>query len=103
MSTPQPPDEAYGYVPVSPLLPEDPPKVGTFWLDARLGATPSGVAFTGHDDEGRAAMVILLSEGAAADAAARDRLAGAINHLHIDVVYARGGQGQDFGRLGRTY
>ena len=39
-----------------------------------LGA---GVAFTAHDDQDTPAMVILLSEGAAADAAARDRLAGA--------------------------
>ena len=102
MSTPEQPPEP-PYVPVSPLLPEDPPKVGDFWLDARLGATSSGVAFTAHDESGRVAMVILLSEGAAADAAARDRLAGVVNKLHIDVVYARGGHGQDFGRLGRKY
>ena len=91
------------YVPVSPVLDDDPPKVGDFWLDARLGATPSGVAFTGHDERGRTAMVILLSQGAAADAAARDRLAGVVNRLHIDTVLARGGHGQDFGRLGRKY
>ncbi|MET0695413.1 MAG: hypothetical protein ABWX96_18095 [Propionibacteriaceae bacterium] len=103
MSTPQPPEPPDAYVPVSPLLPEDPPKVGDFWLDARLGAMESGVAFTGHDEAGRPVMIILLSEGAAADAAARDRLAGVINKLHIDVVYARGGQGQDFGRLGRKH
>ena len=48
-------------------------------------------------------MVILLSEGAAADAAARDRLAGVVNRLHIDTVLARGGHGQDFGRLGRRF
>jgi len=48
-------------------------------------------------------MVVLLSEGAAADPAARDRLAGIVNRLHIDLVYARGGQGQDFGRLGRKF
>ncbi|HYP45569.1 MAG TPA: hypothetical protein VEQ66_10310 [Propionibacteriaceae bacterium] len=48
-------------------------------------------------------MVILLSEGAAADPAARDRLAGMVNQLHIDSVYARGGNGQDFGRLGRKF
>lgn len=48
-------------------------------------------------------MVILLSEGAAADAAARDRLAGLVNAMHIDAVLARGGHGQDFGRLGRKY
>ncbi len=60
---PTPDSDPYGYVPVSPLLPEDPPKVADFWLDARLGATPSGVAFTGHDGSGRVAMIILLSEG----------------------------------------
>ena len=48
-------------------------------------------------------MIILLSEGAAADAAARDRLAGVVNAMHIDTVLARGGQGQDSGRLGRKF
>jgi hypothetical protein len=91
------------YVPVSPVLPDDPPKIGDFWIDARLGATPAGVAFTGHDEAGRPAMILLLSEGAAADAAARDRLAGAINRLHIDSVYARGGHGQDFGRMSKKF
>ena len=28
---------------------------------------------------------------------------GAVNRLHIDTVLARGGHGQDFGRLGRKY
>jgi hypothetical protein len=110
--------QAGGYLPVSPLLPSDPPKVGDFWLDARLHATPAGVAFTAHRDlaaeaadqnaggapgQGQPAMVILLSDGAAADAAARDRLAGLVNAMHIDNVLARGGHGQDFGRLGRKY
>ena len=48
-------------------------------------------------------MVLLLSEGAASDAAARDRLAGEVNEMHIDTVLARGGQGQDTGRLGRRF
>lgn len=91
------------FVPVHPLLPDDPPRIGTFWLDARLGATRSGVAYTAHDDSDTPAMVILLSEGAAADAAARDRLAGVVNAMHIDTVLARGGPGQDSGRLGRKY
>ena len=90
-------------MPVTPLLPDDPPKVGDFWLDARLGVTPAGIAFTAHDAANTPAMVILLSEGAAADAAARARLAGEINRLHIDTVLARGGHGQDTGRLGRKY
>ena len=67
------------YVPVTPLLADDPPKVGQFWLDARIAATPAGIAFTAHDAANTPAMVILLSEGAAADAAARARLAGEIN------------------------
>jgi hypothetical protein len=91
------------WVPVSPLLPDDPPRVGAFWLDARIGAAESGVAYTAHDDDGRGAMVIVLSEGAAADAAARDRLAGVVNDMHIDTVLARGGHGQDFGRMARKY
>ncbi len=97
------PPEDRPYVPVSPLLPDDPPRIGDFWLDARLGAVESGVAYTAHDEAGTPAMVILLSEGAAADAAARDRLAGEVNELHIDTVLARGGHGQDYGRMGRKY
>ncbi len=88
---------------VSPLLAQDPPRIGDFWLDGRLGAVPAGVAFTGHDDHDTPVMVLLLSEGAAADAAARDRFAGLINALHIDTVVARGGQGQEGGRLGRKF
>jgi len=90
-------------VPVTPLLAADPPKVGDFWLDARLDATPAGIAFTAHDAANTPALVILLSEGAAADAAARSRFAGEINALHIDSVLARGGHGQDAGRLGRKF
>ena len=94
------------FVPVSPLLPDDPPKVGGYWLDARLHASAAGTAFTGHaadSPDGPPAMVLLLSEGAADDAAARDRLAGEVNDMHIDTVLARGGQGQDTGRLGRRF
>lgn len=103
MTTPPPGPAEPPYVPVSPLLPDDPPRIGDFWLDARLGARESGVAYTAHDDQGTPAMVIVLSEGAAADAAARDRLAGVVNAMHIDTVLARGGHGQDFGRLGRKF
>lgn len=90
-------------MPASPPLADDPPKVNDFWLDARLGATAAGVAYTAHDDEQHPVMVLLLSEGAAADPAARDRFAGLVNALHIDVVHARGGQGQDFGRLAHKF
>ncbi len=97
------PDAGAPQVNLHPLLPEDPPRIGDYWLDARLGATPAGVAFTAHDDQNTPAMVLLLSEGAAADAAARARFSGEINSMHIDTVLARGGQGQSEGRLGRKY
>lgn len=104
MSTPEPPPGPAGpgpepYVPLSPLLPTDPPKIGDFWLDARLHATRAGTAFTGYDADNTPVMVLLLSEGAAADGAARDRMAGAVNELHIDTLLARGGHGQDTGRM----
>ncbi|GAA3616301.1 hypothetical protein [Microlunatus ginsengisoli] len=99
----QPPYENHSYVPVSPLLSDDPPRIGDFWLDARLTARESGVAYTAHDGDGTPAMVVLLSDGAAGDAAARDRLAGVVNAMHIDTVLARGGHGQDYGRLGRKF
>lgn len=104
---PEPPADApspeFGHVPVSPLLDADPPKIGDYWLDARIGATPSGVTFIGHDAQDRSAMIILLSEGAAADPAARDRLAGVVDRMHIDTVLARGGAGQDSGRMARKF
>lgn len=85
---------------MAPLLPTDPPKIGDFWLDGRLTASPSGIAYAGHADDGSAVMLVLLSAGAAEDAAARDRFAGQVNKMHIDTVLARGGQGQQDGRLG---
>lgn len=88
---------------LSPLLSDDPPKIGGYWLDGRLGAAAAGVAFTGHDDADTPAMILLLSEGAANDAAARDRFAGIINALHIDTVLARGGRGQESGRLAQKF
>ena len=113
MSTPEPPaddpwptnaeDEGLPYVPVTPLLSDDPPRISDFWLDARLIASPAGVVYTGHDPSGRSALLVLLSEGATADAAARERLAGVVNALHIDTVLARGGHGQDTGRLARRF
>ena len=88
---------------LTPLLPQDPPKVGEFWLDARLTATPSGVAFTAHDDANTPVVLIMLSEGASLDAAARDRFAGTVDKMHIDTVIARGGHDQEEGRLGGKF
>lgn len=91
-----------GFV-VYPVLPTDPPKVGDYWLDARLLATPAGVAFVGHGEDAAPVCLILLSDGGAHDAAARDRFAGTVNELHIDTVVARGGHGQDEGRLAAKF
>jgi hypothetical protein len=88
---------------LSPLLPSDPPKVGDYWLDARIAASAAGVAFTAHTQPASPAMVILLSEGASADPAARDRFSGTVNQLHIDTVLARGGHDQASGRLGSRF
>ena len=100
---PQSPGGDEPYVESSPLLPTDPPKIGDYWLDSRLVATPSGVTYLAHDGVGAVVMLVLLSAGAAEDAAARDRLAGQVNAMHIDTVVARGGQGQDEGRLAHKF
>jgi len=95
------------------LLPDDPPRIGDFWLDGRLAARASGIAFLAHEAapqpkpgapsrktaEPSPVMLIVLSEGATDDAAARDRLAGEVNKMHADTVIARGGTDQDDGRL----
>ena len=86
-----------------PLQPSDPPRVDEFWLDARLLAMPSGTVFSAHDDDGQGVLVIVLSHGAASDPASWDRLAGEVNHLHSGTVIARGGAGQNTGRLSGLY
>lgn len=88
---------------LSPLLGIDPPKVNAFWLDARVAASPSGVAYVAHDETKTPVMVLLLSQGAANDPIARDRLAGTVNKMDIDTVVARGGRDQDAGRLAVRY
>lgn len=87
---------------LNPLESADPPRIGDFWLDARVGRTPAGMVYSGHDDDGPV-LLVMLTAGSAEDLAARDRFAGAVNELHIDTVVARGGQGQDEGRLSVKY
>jgi hypothetical protein len=85
------------------LLIDDPPQIGKFWLDARMAARPSGIAYLAHGEDSEPVMLIMLSEGAASDAAARDRFAAEINKMHIDTVIARGGANQDDGRMADKY
>ncbi|MEZ5088047.1 MAG: hypothetical protein R2722_18035 [Tessaracoccus sp.] len=82
-----------------PLHGDDPSKVGAFWLRSRLAQTPAGTVYGAFEDSGDPVMLLLLSQGAAADHAARARFSGEINAMHIDTVVARGGQGQDEGRM----
>ena len=95
----QPPDPTSEYAEHFPLLPEDPVRVGDFWIDSRLAESPAGVVYSAHADGADPVMLIHLRDGAASDPAARARFSGEINAMHIDTVVARGGQGQDEGRM----
>ncbi|GAB3623826.1 hypothetical protein GCM10027418_19100 [Mariniluteicoccus endophyticus] len=108
------PDAGFG-VPVTPLLPEDPPRIGDYWLDGVHHRRVSGAAYLAHGDgaphltrdtvaeSGAYVLLVQLSRGAAGDKAARDRFSGLVNAMHIDDVAARGGHEQDQGRLGRKF
>ncbi|WP_406057309.1 hypothetical protein [Kribbella sp. NBC_00889] len=71
-----------------PLLPEDPPRVGEYWLRGRLGANAAGYLYTASADDGRSAVVAMMTEGSADDAAARDRFVNAVDELPDDAVLA---------------
>jgi hypothetical protein len=71
-----------------PLQPEDPPRVGEFWLRGRLGANAAGYLYTAGDETGRGAVVAMMTEGSADDAAARERFVIAVDDLPEDVVLA---------------
>jgi hypothetical protein len=81
--------------PALPLQPEDPPRVGDFWLRGRIAATPSGYLYAGQDDAGGHAVVVMMTEGSADDAAARDRFQFAIEQLPAEVLVARNSTDDD--------
>lgn len=81
--------------PVQPLLPEDPPRIGEFWLRGRLAANAAGLVYAGQDENGRVAAVAIMAEGAADDAAARDRFGWEVNRLPPEVVLARNSADDD--------
>jgi len=78
-----------------PLQPEDPPRVGEFWLRGRLGANAAGYLYTASDEHGRHAVVAMMTEGSADDAAARDRFVHAVDSLPEDVVLAHNDEDDD--------
>lgn len=71
-----------------PLLPEDPPRVGEFWLRGRLGANAAGYLYAAADESGRGAVVAMMTEGSADDASARDRFVRAVDELPEESVLA---------------
>lgn len=71
-----------------PLLPEDPPRVGDFWLQGRLGANAAGYLYAASDETGREAVIAMMTEGSADDAAARDRFVRAVDELPSEAVLA---------------
>ena len=78
-----------------PLQPEDPPRVGEFWLRGRLGANAAGYLYTSSSEDGRSAIVAMMTEGSADDAAARERFVNAVDELPEDAVLAHNDSDDD--------
>ena len=78
-----------------PLQPEDPPRVGEFWLRGRLGANAAGYLYTASSEDGRDAIVAMMTEGSADDAAARERFVNAVDDLPEDAVLAHNDSDDD--------
>jgi cell division septation protein DedD len=78
-----------------PLQPEDPPRVGEFWLRGRLGANAAGYLYAASTDDGRDAIVAMMTEGSADDAAARERFVNAVDDLPETAVLAHNDSDDD--------
>lgn len=78
-----------------PLQPEDPPRVGEFWLRGRLGANAAGFLYTASTEDGRHGIVAMMTEGSADDAAARERFVNAVDDLPADAVLGHNGADDD--------
>lgn len=72
-----------------PLQPEDPPRVGGFWLRGRLSVTPAGFLYAARDEDGMHAVVAMMTEGSADDAAARERFQRAVDEVPADLIAGR--------------
>jgi hypothetical protein len=75
-----------------PLQPEDPPRIGNFWLLGRIFGNAAGYLYAGRDEADRAAVVVMMTEGSADDAAARDRFDAAVDGLPDELVLGRNSQ-----------
>jgi cell division septation protein DedD len=78
-----------------PLQPEDPPRVGEFWLRGRLGANAAGFLYAASAEDGRDAIVVMMTEGSADDAAARERFVNAVDELPESAVLAHNDSDDD--------
>lgn len=74
---------------VLPLQPEDPPRVGEFWLRGRISGNAAGYLYAGQDQAGQGSVVVMMTEGSADDPAARDRFQRGIDDLPDGVVVGR--------------
>jgi hypothetical protein len=81
--------------PVLPLQPEDPPRVGDFWLRGRIAANGAGYLYAGQDEDGRGGVVVMMTEGSADDPAARDRFQRAVEELPDGALLARNSTDDD--------
>ncbi|GAB3663826.1 hypothetical protein GCM10027589_27630 [Actinocorallia lasiicapitis] len=64
------------------------PLLGPFRLTARSFASPAGVVYSAFDPAGAPLEVVVLTRGAASDAAARDRFAAAVRDFDGPIVAA---------------
>ncbi|GAA3206062.1 hypothetical protein GCM10010468_21440 [Actinocorallia longicatena] len=62
------------------------PLLGPFRLTARTFASPAGVVYSAIDQAGSPLQVVVLTRGAASDAAARDRFAAAVREFGGPLV-----------------
>ncbi|MBB4931975.1 hypothetical protein F4561_002795 [Lipingzhangella halophila] len=62
-----------------PLQDNDPRQLGPYRLSERLTARPEGIVYLAHGPAGEPVSVAMLSEGASADPAARDRFVAAVS------------------------
>lgn len=74
----------------TPLQYGDPPRLGPFVLQARLQSAPAGLVYLGQAPDGRAVSVVVLTRGAALDAAARDRFVTGIKEAESARSGVRG-------------
>ncbi|MFC0622915.1 hypothetical protein [Kribbella deserti] len=78
-----------------PLQPEDPPRVGDFWLRGRLSVTPAGFLYAARNEDGKHAVVAMMAEGSADDAAARERFQRAVDQVPADLIVGRNTEDDD--------